>query len=108
GNFVEVKKSTIGSGSKVPHLSYIGDAAIGRKVNMGCGTITVNYDGVKKHRTVIEDDAFIGCNANLIAPLSIGRGSIIAAGSTTTKDVAEDSVSVARGRQTKKECDASR
>ncbi|HLR02641.1 MAG TPA: bifunctional UDP-N-acetylglucosamine diphosphorylase/glucosamine-1-phosphate N-acetyltransferase GlmU [Virgibacillus sp.] len=108
GNFVEVKKSTIGSGSKVPHLSYIGDAAIGRKVNMGCGTITVNYDGVKKHRTVIEDDAFIGCNANLIAPLSIGRGSFIAAGSTITKDVPEDSLSVARGRQTNKEGYASR
>ncbi|HLQ71515.1 MAG TPA: bifunctional UDP-N-acetylglucosamine diphosphorylase/glucosamine-1-phosphate N-acetyltransferase GlmU, partial [Bacillota bacterium] len=108
GNFVEVKKSTIGSDSKVSHLSYIGDAAIGRNVNIGCGTITVNYDGVNKHQTVIEDDAFVGCNANLIAPVSIGKGSLIAAGSTITKDVPEDALSVARGRQSNKEGYAAR
>src|SRR5699024_8787625 len=108
GNFVEVKKSTIGHGSKVPHLSYIGDAAIGRNVNVGCGTITVNYDGVKKHQTIIEDDAFVGCNANLIAPVSIGKGSLIAAGSTITKDVPEDALSVARGRQRSEEGYAAR
>lgn len=108
GNFVEVKKSTIGNESKVSHLSYIGDTAIGRNVNIGCGTITVNYDGVNKHQTVIEDDAFIGCNANLIAPISIGKGALIAAGSTITKDVPEDALSVARGRQTNKEGYAAR
>lgn len=103
GNFVEVKNSTVDDGSKVPHLSYVGDTTLGKNVNMGCGTITVNYDGLEKHQTIIEDDAFIGCNANLIAPVSIGKGSFIAAGSTITKDVPEDALSVARGRQTNKE-----
>jgi len=108
GNFVELKKAQIGEKSKVPHLSYIGDADIGSKVNVGCGTITVNYDGKNKYLTTIEDDAFIGCNSNLVAPLNIGKGSFIAAGSTITKDVPEDSLSIARGRQTNKEGYATR
>ncbi|MFZ3578496.1 bifunctional UDP-N-acetylglucosamine diphosphorylase/glucosamine-1-phosphate N-acetyltransferase GlmU [Virgibacillus sp. DJP39] len=103
GNFVEVKKSVIGDESKVSHLSYIGDAEIGTNVNVGCGTITVNYDGKNKHLTKIEDDAFIGCNSNLVAPITIGKGSFVAAGSTITKNVPEDSLSVARARQENKE-----
>lgn len=103
GNFVEVKKSTIGEQSKVSHLSYIGDADIGNHVNIGCGTITVNYDGKNKHLTTIEDDAFIGCNSNLVAPVTIEKGSYVAAGSTITKDVPKDALSVARARQTNKE-----
>ena len=100
GNFVEVKNSNIGRGSKLPHLSYIGDSDIGERVNMGCGTITVNYDGKKKHRTVVEDDAFVGCNSNLVAPVTVGAGSYIGAGSTVTKDVPPDDLGVARARQT--------
>ena len=73
GNFVEVKKSTVGNGSKISHLSYMGDASIGTNVNVGCGTITVNYDGKNKFVTTIEDDAFVGCNSNLIAPVTIGK-----------------------------------
>lgn len=103
GHFVEVKKSTIGDHSKIPHLSYVGDAEIGRNVNIGCGTITVNYDGKQKHQTTIKDDAFIGCNSNLIAPLTIGEGAYVAAGSTITKDVPNESLSIARARQTNKE-----
>ena len=100
GNFVEVKNSNIGRGSKLPHLSYIGDSDIGERVNMGCGTITVNYDGKKKHRTVVENDAFVGCNSNLVAPVTVGAGSYIGAGSTVTKDVPPDDLGVARARQT--------
>lgn len=103
GNFVEVKKSQIGDDSKVSHLSYIGDAEIGRDVNIGCGTITVNYDGKNKHKTEIQDDAFIGCNANLVAPVTIGKGALVAAGSTITKDVPENSLAIARVRQENKE-----
>ena len=103
GNFVELKKVSIGEKSKVPHLSYIGDADIGRNVNIGCGTITVNYDGKTKHLTTIEDDSFIGCNSNLIAPVTIGKGSYVAAGSTITKNIPEESLSIARARQTNKE-----
>ncbi|WP_430789393.1 bifunctional UDP-N-acetylglucosamine diphosphorylase/glucosamine-1-phosphate N-acetyltransferase GlmU [Virgibacillus flavescens] len=103
GNFVEVKKSVIGDQSKVSHLSYIGDAEIGTGVNVGCGTITVNYDGKNKFLTKIDDNAFIGCNSNLVAPVTIGKGSFVAAGSTITKDVPEDSLSVARARQENKE-----
>ncbi len=99
GNFVEIKNSTVGRDSKVPHLSYIGDTDMGAGVNIGSGTITVNYDGKKKHRTVIEDDAFIGCNTNLVAPVTVGRGSFIGAGSTITKDVPPDALGVARARQ---------
>lgn len=99
GNFVEVKNSWIGGGTKMPHLSYIGDADIGSNVNMGCGTITVNYDGKKKHRTTIEDNAFVGCNSNLVAPVTVRENSYIAAGSTITKEVPAQSLGVARARQ---------
>lgn len=102
GNFVEVKKSTVGTGSKVSHLSYIGDAEVGKDVNIGCGSITVNYDGEKKHVTKIEDGVFVGCNSNLVAPVTIGKESFIAAGSTITEDVPESSLSIARARQTNK------
>ncbi|WP_085993741.1 bifunctional UDP-N-acetylglucosamine diphosphorylase/glucosamine-1-phosphate N-acetyltransferase GlmU [Oceanobacillus senegalensis] len=103
GNFVEVKKTEMGDRSKASHLSYIGDADVGSNVNIGCGTITVNYDGTNKYLTTIEDDAFIGCNSNLIAPVTIGKGSYVAAGSTITNDVPRDALSVARSRQTNKE-----
>ncbi|MDY7220567.1 bifunctional UDP-N-acetylglucosamine diphosphorylase/glucosamine-1-phosphate N-acetyltransferase GlmU [Halalkalibacterium halodurans] len=103
GNFVEVKKSTIGKESKASHLSYIGDAEVGERVNFSCGSITVNYDGKNKFLTKIEDDAFIGCNSNLIAPVTIGKGALIAAGSTITEDVPSDALSIARARQTNKE-----
>ncbi|HLS66772.1 MAG TPA: bifunctional UDP-N-acetylglucosamine diphosphorylase/glucosamine-1-phosphate N-acetyltransferase GlmU [Pseudogracilibacillus sp.] len=103
GNFVEVKKSSIEDESKVSHLSYIGDAKIGRNVNVGCGSITVNFDGNGKHETVVEDDTFIGCNSNLIAPVTVKRGSFIAAGSTITEDVPEDTLAIARTRQTNKD-----
>lgn len=108
GPFVEVKKSVIGEKSKVPHLSYIGNAVIGRNVNIGCGTITVNYDGKFKHTTNIEDDAFIGCNANLIAPVTIEKGAYVAAGSTITKNVPSESLSIARAKQINKEGYASK
>jgi bifunctional UDP-N-acetylglucosamine pyrophosphorylase/glucosamine-1-phosphate N-acetyltransferase len=103
GNFVEVKKTELGDHSKVSHLSYIGDAQVGKNVNVGCGTITVNYDGKQKHLTTIEDDAFIGCNSNLIAPVTVGEGSYVAAGSTITNDVPADALSIARARQTNKD-----
>ena len=99
GNFVEVKNSHIGSGSKVPHLSYIGDSDVGSGVNIGCGCVTVNYDGRQKHRTVIEDGAFIGCNSNLVAPVTIGEGAYVAAGSTVTKNVPSGDLGVARAKQ---------
>jgi bifunctional UDP-N-acetylglucosamine pyrophosphorylase/glucosamine-1-phosphate N-acetyltransferase len=99
GNFVEVKNSVVGQGSKIPHLSYIGDTDIGAGVNIGSGTITVNYDGKVKHRTTIEDHAFIGCNSNLVAPVTVGSGAYVAAGSTITKNVPPDSLGVARARQ---------
>lgn len=95
GDFVEVKNSKIGPGSKLPHLSYVGDADVGSGVNVGCGAITVNYDGVKKHRTVIEDDAFIGCNTNLVAPVRVGKSAYTAAGSTINKDVPDDALAIA-------------
>ena len=103
GNFVEVKKSTLGDGSKSAHLSYIGDAIVGSDVNFGCGTIVVNYDGKKKHTTVVEDNAFIGCNSNLISPVKVGKGAYVAAGSTITKDVPEDSLAIGRARQENKD-----
>jgi bifunctional UDP-N-acetylglucosamine pyrophosphorylase/glucosamine-1-phosphate N-acetyltransferase len=102
GNFVEVKKSVIGEGSKVPHLTYIGDTSMGERVNVGAGTITCNYDGFAKHRTVIEDDVFVGSNTSLVAPVSIGRGAIIAAGSTITEDVPSDALAFGRAQQTTK------
>lgn len=103
GNFVELKKTSLGNNSKVSHLSYMGDADVGEHVNIGCGTITVNYDGKKKHLTKIEDNAFVGCNSNLIAPVTIGEGSYVAAGSTINKDVPKNALSIARARQTNKE-----
>ncbi|MDE2180986.1 MAG: bifunctional UDP-N-acetylglucosamine diphosphorylase/glucosamine-1-phosphate N-acetyltransferase GlmU [candidate division NC10 bacterium] len=102
GNFVEVKKSVVGEGSKVPHLSYIGDTTIGERVNVGAGTITCNYDGFTKHQTVIEDDVFVGSNAILVAPVSVGRGAIIAAGSTITEDVPPDALALGRAQQVNK------
>jgi bifunctional UDP-N-acetylglucosamine pyrophosphorylase/glucosamine-1-phosphate N-acetyltransferase len=108
GNFVEVKKATFGNGSKASHLSYIGDADVGSDVNIGCGTITVNYDGQNKHLTTIENDAFIGCNSNLIAPVTVGEGAYVAAGSTINEDVPAEALSIARSRQTNKEGYASK
>ena len=103
GNFVETKKSFLDDGAKVSHLSYIGDAEVGKRTNIGCGTITVNYDGVNKHKTIIGDDAFVGCNSNMMAPIMIGDRSVIAAGSTVVDDVPSDSLAIARERQTTKE-----
>ncbi|PYZ91547.1 bifunctional UDP-N-acetylglucosamine diphosphorylase/glucosamine-1-phosphate N-acetyltransferase GlmU [Salipaludibacillus keqinensis] len=103
GNFVELKKMSMGEGSKASHLSYLGDAEIGEKVNVGCGSITVNYDGKNKFLTKVEDGAFIGCNSNLIAPVTVGKGSYVAAGSTITDNVPQDSLAIARERQTTKE-----
>lgn len=102
GNFVEVKKSNLGDYTKVSHLSYIGDAEVGDNCNIGCGTITVNYDGKNKFKTIIEDDVFVGCNSNLVAPVTLGAGSFIAAGSTVTKDVPGDALAIARARQENK------
>ena len=103
GNFVEVKNSVVGAGTKLPHLAYIGDSDVGSKVNIGCGTITVNYDGKKKHRTTIEDGVFVGCNSNLVAPVTIGSESYVAAGSTITKDVPSRGLAFGRARQVVKE-----
>lgn len=102
GNFVEVKKSTLGDNTKVSHLSYLGDAEVGDNCNIGCGSITVNYDGKNKFKTIIEDDVFVGCNSNLVAPVTLGEGSFIAAGSTITKDVPADALGLARARQENK------
>jgi len=99
GNFVEVKNSTLGEGSKSAHLTYIGDADVGEKVNFGCGSVVVNYDGYEKSRSSVGDGAFIGCNVNLISPVEVERGAFLAAGSTVTKDVPEDALAVARARQ---------
>jgi bifunctional UDP-N-acetylglucosamine pyrophosphorylase/glucosamine-1-phosphate N-acetyltransferase len=103
GNFVELKKSRIGRGSKVPHLSYVGDTRMGEGVNVGAGTITCNYDGVAKHETVIADGVFIGTNSSLVAPLTIGEGAYVAAGSVITKNVPPGALAVARGRQETRE-----
>ncbi len=102
GDFVEVKNSTVGDGTKVSHLTYIGDSDVGERINFGCGTVTVNYDGHKKFRTVIGDDVFIGCNTNLVAPVKVGKGSYIAAGSTITDDIPENCLAIARERQINK------
>ena len=99
GNFVEIKKSTVDTGSKINHLSYIGDTTIGKGVNVGAGAITCNYDGVNKFRTVIEDGAFIGSDSQLIAPVTIGKGATIGAGSTISKDTPEDQLTLSRSRQ---------
>jgi bifunctional UDP-N-acetylglucosamine pyrophosphorylase/glucosamine-1-phosphate N-acetyltransferase len=99
GNFVEIKKSRFGKGSKANHLSYIGDANIGSKVNIGACTITCNYDGVNKSMTVIGDGAFIGSNSSLVAPVAVGAGATIGAGSVITKDAPDDALTVARAKQ---------
>jgi bifunctional UDP-N-acetylglucosamine pyrophosphorylase/glucosamine-1-phosphate N-acetyltransferase len=99
GNFVEVKNSVLGKGSKANHLTYIGDAEIGKNVNIGAGTITCNYDGKKKHRTIIENEAFIGSNSSLVAPVKIGKRSFIGSGSTISKDVKPNSLAVERNVQ---------
>lgn len=103
GNFVEIKKADLKDGAKVSHLSYIGDAVIGERTNIGCGTITVNYDGENKFKTIVGKDSFVGCNVNLVAPVTIGDDVLVAAGSTITDDVPNDSLAVARARQTTKE-----
>jgi bifunctional UDP-N-acetylglucosamine pyrophosphorylase/glucosamine-1-phosphate N-acetyltransferase len=103
GNFVETKKSVIGEGSKVSHLSYVGDSELGRKVNIGAGCVTCNYDGYAKYRTIIEDGVFVGSGTMMVAPVTLGRGSLVAAGSTITKDVPADSLAVARSQQAIKE-----
>ncbi len=100
GNFVEIKKSKIGTGSKVPHLSYVGDATLGKGVNIGAGSITCNYDGFNKYRTVLEDEVFIGSDTMLVAPVKVGKGSTTGAGSTITEDVPKDSLALGRARQT--------
>lgn len=103
GNFVEVKNSTVDEGSKLPHLLYVGDSDVGKDVNFGCGCVTVNYDGKNKSRTTVKDGAFIGCNTNLIAPVTVGENAFTAAGSTITEDVPDNALAVARQRQTVKE-----
>ena len=100
GNFVEVKKSTIGKGSKVNHLSYIGDTSIGNSSNIGAGTITCNYDGIKKNKTKIKNNVFIGSNSSLVAPVTINKNSIVGAGSVITKNVKKNSLSLTRVKQT--------
>ncbi len=102
GDFVELKNSTIGNGTKISHLTYVGDSDLGQRINLGCGTVTVNYDGKSKYRCTVEDDCFIGCNTNMIAPVKIGKGSYVAAGSTITEDVPEGSLAIAREKQTNK------
>jgi bifunctional UDP-N-acetylglucosamine pyrophosphorylase/glucosamine-1-phosphate N-acetyltransferase len=94
GNFVEVKNTTLGAGSKANHLTYLGDAEIGERCNIGAGTITCNYDGKRKHRTTIEDEVYIGSDTMLVAPVRIGRGSMTGAGAVVTRDVPEDSLAV--------------
>ncbi|MGL5383447.1 MAG: DapH/DapD/GlmU-related protein, partial [Culicoidibacterales bacterium] len=102
GNFVEMKKTSFANNAKASHLSYLGDSEVGENVNIGCGVVTVNYDGHNKNKTTIEANAFIGCNANLIAPVTIGEGVYVAAGSTVTKDVPADALAIARARQENK------
>ena len=102
GDFVELKNSRIGEGTKISHLTYVGDSDVGAGVNFGCGTVTVNYDGKHKFRTVIGDHAFIGCNTNLVAPVTVGEGAFTAAGSTITDEVPADDLAIARARQVNK------
>lgn len=99
GNFVETKKTTVGEGSKINHLSYVGDAVLGKDVNIGAGTITCNYDGVNKHQTIIEDDVFVGSNSALVAPLTLGSGSTVGAGSTINKNVEKETLALTRSQQ---------
>ena len=103
GDFVELKNSNIDDGTKISHLTYIGDSDVGKRVNFGCGTVTCNYDGKKKYRTTIGDDCFVGCITNFVSPINVGDGVYIAAGSTITEDIPENSLSIARARQVNKE-----
>ncbi len=103
GNFVEIKRSVLHDGVKASHLSYIGDAEVGARTNIGCGVIFVNFDGKTKHRTSVGEDCFIGCNANLVAPLSIGKGCFVACGTTVDKDVPDGAFSIGRSYLTVKE-----
>lgn len=103
GDFVEVKNAVIDEGTKIAHLTYVGDSDVGKRVNFGCGTVTVNYDGKKKYRCKIGDDCFIGCNTNLVAPVTIKDGAYTAAGSTITDEVPEKALAIARAKQVNKE-----
>ncbi len=103
GDFVELKNTNIDDGTKISHLTYIGDADVGKRVNFGCGTVFVNYDGKNKYRTTVGDDAFVGCNTNLVSPVKVGDGAYIAAGSTIVEDVPSDNLAIARARQVNKE-----
>lgn len=103
GDFVELKKAQIGDGTKLSHLTYVGDAEVGCNVNFGCGTVVVNYDGKNKYKTVIKDNAFIGCNSNLVSPVTVNEGAYIAAGSTITDEVPQNTLAIARARQVIKE-----
>ena len=102
GAFVQLKNCNLGAGTKMAHLTYVGDADVGDRVNFGCGTVTCNYDGNAKFRTTIGNDCFVGCNTNLVAPVTLGDGAYTAAGSTVTQDVAADSLVIARSRQVEK------
>ncbi len=99
GDFVEVKNSSLGNGSKASHLTYIGDSDVGEGVNLGCGVVFVNYDGSNKHRSVVEDGAFVGCNTNLVAPVTVGEGAYIAAGTTVTRDIPAGALCVGRAKE---------
>jgi bifunctional UDP-N-acetylglucosamine pyrophosphorylase / glucosamine-1-phosphate N-acetyltransferase len=99
GDFVEIKNSTIGRGTKIPHLTYVGDADLGEDINLGCGVVFVNYDGAEKHRSTVNNGAFIGCNTNVISPIVVGEKAYVAAGATLTKDVPAGALAVARARQ---------
>jgi len=103
GNFVEMKKTRLGRGSKANHLAYLGDAEIGRDANIGAGTITCNYDGVAKHRTIIEDEVFIGSDTQLVAPVRVRRGAFVGAGTTVTRDVPAHALAISRVRQENKD-----
>ena len=103
GDFVEIKNSVIGNGTKISHLTYVGDSDCGERINFGCGTVTTNYDGFEKFRCTIGDDAFIGCNTNLVAPVTVGSGSYIAAGTTVTDEVPENALAIARTKQINKD-----
>ena len=103
GNFVEIKNSTLDNGVKASHLAYVGDATVGKRTNIGCGVIFVNYDGKQKHRTQVGDDCFIGCNANLVAPLTVGDGCFVACGTTVDKDVPSGAFAIGRSYLTVKE-----
>ncbi len=103
GDFVEIKNSSIGDGTKVSHLTYVGDGDLGKNINLGCGVVFTNYDGKHKHRTTVEDDAFVGCNVNLVSPVKVGKEAYVAAGSTVTEDVPEGALYVARSKGTVKE-----